>query len=545
MTLAPECSFQWDGAAIAIFLGAIPLAVVMTIATLLLYRRSIGCAMRSGTDEKLPIPEPLPAPPPVHPLAILKVSRERQPAERSLSLDLSTRSKRRLSLVNTLAGVTHASIATLIMFWLNDLELKAIRTLTVWVVFMWPVLMVWLMTLANTRLQQLLLASTYFGLLLLLEIVLETFQLRNQPAFGELFLLWSIIMGTPTTVTLLLANRAWRSLGLITLFISIVLMAAYLLGFQLLGCLVLTTRMHLLLQAMPYLQISILIFCAVLSWFVVRRVASNYQSKRTSDQMLTLDSLWLLVTALEVLFQMTASGLASLFFLSAFAGYKLVLHWGLKYTARQNQSNPQFPMLLLRVFGHTKRTRTLTDQVGQTWRHAGPINMIGGIDLATALLEPDELMAFWSGKLRQGFIASAMDLDKRLNNLDEKPDPDGRYRINEFFCHDNTWQMTVRELARRSKVVLMDLRGFGRQNRGCEFELGLLLNEVPLTKVTLLVDRTTRIEDLQALLQTLWAALPSSSPNHKLTHPALQLFDVEDSGKALKPLLSHLFKAAA
>ena len=409
---------------------------------------------------------------------------------------------------------------------------------------MWPVLMVWLMTVTSTRRQQLMLVITYFGLLLLFEIILETFQLRNQPAFGELFLLWSIIMGVPTAVTLLLANRAWRSLGLITLFISIVLVAAYLLGFQLLGCLVLSTRLNLLLQAMPFLQVGILIICAVLAWWLVRRVASSYQRKQTSDQMLTLDSLWLLVTVLEVLFQMGASGLASLLFFLAFLGYKLVLRWSLKDTARHRQPMQPVPMLLLRVFGHTKRTRTLTDQVGLTWRHTGPINMIGGTDLATALLEPDELMAFWSRKLRRGFITSSQDLDARLQNLDDKPDPDGRYRINEFFCHDNTWQMTVHQLAQSSKVVLMDLRGFGSQNRGCKFELSMLLSEVPLAKVVLLVDKTTRIDDLQALLQTLWAALPSTSPNRKLTHPVLHLFRIEDSGKALRPLLSHLFQAA-
>jgi hypothetical protein len=96
-----------------------------------------------------------------------------------------------------------------------------------------------------------------------------------------------------------------------------------------------------------------------------------------------------------------------------------------------------------------------------------------------------------------------------------------------------------------SHVVLMDLRGFGSQNRGCEFELGLLLREIPLTKVVLLVDRTTRIEDLRGLLQSLWNRLPVSSPNFTATDPVLHLFHVEDGNQALQPLLKRLYTAAS
>src|SRR6185436_3151582 len=130
------------------------------------------------------------------------------------------------------------------------------------------------------------------------------------------------------------------------------------------------------------------------------------------------------------------------------------------------------------------------------------------------------------------------ELNARMQSLDEQRDRDGRYRINEFFCHDNTWRPTVNALARRGPVVLMDLRGFAKANRGCEFELGVLLDEVPLGQVVLLVDGSTRMEDLEALLQTAWSQLSTSSPNHGLAEPVLHLFRVENSTKALKPLLA-------
>jgi hypothetical protein len=50
-------------------------------------------------------------------------------------------------------------------------------------------------------------------------------------------------------------------------------------------------------------------------------------------------------------------------------------------------------------------------------------------------------------------------------------DRDARYRVNDFFCFDNAWRAVVSHLARGSDAVLVDLRGFGRQNSGVVFEL--------------------------------------------------------------------------
>jgi hypothetical protein len=73
----------------------------------------------------------------------------------------------------------------------------------------------------------------------------------------------------------------------------------------------------------------------------------------------------------------------------------------------------------------------------------------------------------------------------------------------------------------------------------------MLLDEVPLGRVVLLVDGSTRMEDLDPLLQTAWSRLSASSPNHRIAEPLLHLFRAEDSGEALKPLLARLRAAAA
>src|SRR4029450_5081774 len=125
------------------------------------------------------------------------------------------------------------------------------------------------------------------------------------------------------------------------------------------------------------------------------------------------------------------------------------------------------------------------------WRYAGSIQLISATDVARGRFEPDEFLDFLNGRLASAYISDRADLDRRLSRLDLRPDPDGRFRINEFFCHSDTWKQTVRSLMAQSDLVLMDLRAFASERKGCTFELGALIDEVPLSRVTLLIDHTT------------------------------------------------------
>lgn len=55
-------------------------------------------------------------------------------------------------------------------------------------------------------------------------------------------------------------------------------------------------------------------------------------------------------------------------------------------------------------------------------------------------------------------------------------------------CHDNTWKLTVTEYARRSNVILMDLRGFSEERMGCKYEVDFLFDHVPISKLVFLVN---------------------------------------------------------
>lgn len=542
MTLAPECTFALDGAAASILLFAIPLAILATALTIFLYRKSVEKAMRFSAGEVVATGLESPAGAAVNPLKISTVHTTETTAPALMRQSGSA--MRRLVAVYLLAGLVQSAVVVALYFLLNDLAFKPVRTLMVWLPFAWPVVLTLTLIGTATRRQKYALIGGYFLVLLLLDAAADVFALRYKPGFGELLLLWTIIMGLPTLVMALLSNRAWRPVGLIALFLAIVLTGSLLLGFQGIGCLALSTySTHLIYNTQWYLGGVVLLFFA-LAWWGLRKLARRYQAKQYSDQMLVLDSWWLLVTLIELLYQLGTSGLLSLTYLLAFTAYKATTWIGLRRLRASLVPTPPNALLMLRVFGYSARTRQLTDQVGQYWRYSGPINMIGGADLATALIEPDELMQFWSGKLRQSFVANEADLNARLQTLDIRRDPDTRYRINEFFCHDNTWQATVKALAQQSAAVLMDLRGFGKANRGCEFELEMLLGEVPLTRVLLLVDDTTRMDELENMLQAAWRKIPDSAPNRALEEPVLHLFQVANSDQALRPLLSRLFACA-
>lgn len=65
--------------------------------------------------------------------------------------------------------------------------------------------------------------------------------------------------------------------------------------------------------------------------------------------------------------------------------------------------------------------------------------LIAGPGLAAATVEPHEFLDFVSGKLDHQFIDNPETLARRISNLDTQPDFDSRLRVNDFFCHVDTW----------------------------------------------------------------------------------------------------------
>jgi hypothetical protein len=112
--------------------------------------------------------------------------------------------------------------------------------------------------------------------------------------------------------------------------------------------------------------------------------------------------------------------------------------------------------------------------------------------------------------------------------LDRQPHPDARFRINQLFCSDEMWREAVTRLMAEASLVVMDLRGFTPDRRGCIYELQTLLDTVPLARLVFLFDRTTHLRALETVLGEHWQRLDVNSPNLALGDPVLRLIDASD-----------------
>ena len=257
----------------------------------------------------------------------------------------------------------------------------------------------------------------------------------------------------------------------------------------------------------------------LLGWLALAWIGRLYQAKYISDRSIVIDLVWVVFTLNEAL-QRSFEGLEwGIVALGSFGAYKLVSVVGFALAARHAEERVNHRLLLLRVFGFRSRSERLISLVGSQWRYVGSIQLIVATDLASTIVAPHEFLDFARGKLKDRYVKSRAGLERQLAELDVRPDGDGRFRMNELFCHDDTWKITLSRLAASDDVVLMDLRGFSPANQGCCFELEQLVNLVPLSKVALIVDRTTDVPFLRDVLDRAWASIPARSPNRR-GHPA-------------------------
>jgi hypothetical protein len=248
-------------------------------------------------------------------------------------------------------------------------------------------------------------------------------------------------------------------------------------------------------------------FCGLV--LVVRR----FQRKRSSDQMFVFDALWLSISLLVSALLFGGWRFRYLLGLVPFVLYKFITWYGLRPLALRAAGISNARLLYLRVFSSSRRSERLFDLLAAHWRYAGSIQLITATDVARGRFELDELFDFLGGRFTQRFIDSGADLERRLDSLDLGPDPDGRFRVNEFFCRPDTWQLTVNRVMSLTDLVVMDLRGFSAKNKGCIYELEALLDNVPLERIVLLVDSTTDRPFLESVIIERWQKMSANSPN--------------------------------
>lgn len=413
--------------------------------------------------------------------------------------------------------------------------------------FCWPIIIT--VSLINPIIRKS--VAIFYGAMVLI-IAIITLVLNPDSSFGQLVLLWILINGSGTIMLLLFMNRRVRAVGPLVLTFFITAFTGVLVLLNLVGNNegwinnIADIGSELNLGATMVLVMLIVIGFVLfgsLGWQLLRWFGHRYQKKRMSDQSITLDAIVLLFGIVQS-FTLVFEGWLWIFTgLVAFAAYKIIVQLGNMFIAKQlGDTAMTGRLLLLRVFSLGHRSEKLFDMISRVWLRKGSISLIAGPDLATTTLEPHEFLNFMGGKLSRQFVSGESDLENRVLNLDIRPDPDGRHRVNEFFCRADTWQITMQRLAAESDAVLMDLRSFSKINQGCTFELQQLLNYVSLNRIVLIVDDSTDRIFLEETIKTLYQQLNPSSPNSQNKEGVVRLFTFKKKGfNEIKNLLVILF----
>lgn len=460
------------------------------------------------------------------PLSFNFVTRAAPPANRE-ALRLYCRAIRRqwlTAFVHVIAGCCFAAAMTAAFLTAGKMDFLPFRFMYLTWANAWPVLIAVDLVVGLSRRGKLIGAAIYF----LIGGILGAILLAKSPGLpvGQLLYLWLEFNAMPTVLLLIFLNRRIRAVGPLVLVFMIlgVTGASFVVT--------LTGNNQKLLRAVSDFSDSIGLGArgamvglhligfaafAVFGWLVLGLLRRLYEKKFVSESSINVDAMWLLfgiVNSIGLVFEGRVWILTGL---AAFIVYKLVAAGLFRvFGAARRAKKQRHRLLFLRVFALGKRSESLYDILGKSWRTVGSMQMIAGPDLATSTVEPHEFLDFVSGKLDRRFIDSGGVLDLRIDQMDLEPDGEGQFRVTEFFCHDDTWKMTLARLADESEAVLMDLRGFGENNAGCVFEITELFNLAALQRVVFAVDRTTDQEFMRKTMQNAWRRIKDHSPNRRL-----------------------------
>ncbi len=343
-----------------------------------------------------------------------------------------------------------------------------------------------------------------------------------------------------------------------------------------------------------------------LIWSIMRYVGYKYQFKAHNDglnnRILPIWKLvfavfayrWYMLLAIIVMVSAFLNGLLSILLAGKLSGLLLLAAVGfhlivIRKTRRERHQRPNLKLLILRVFLIDKTSLFTFARLAKYWRHFGNYFTI---------TDPSFLKVYWTQKIRNNvvpylvlmliiyieiesslgvkqsflvfviflmvialitlmiieftkramassFIKSPDDLKTSLQQLNTRPlRADNTFKEKPMACYDNTWKFTVEKLVTSSQVILMDLRGFSEENKGCEYEVNLLLNSVKLERI-LFIGYASAIDLIEKVIKSQFEALTETSPNIHSDQPEALLYVVhQESTKETQQLLDLLISKA-
>ena len=528
-----------------VFLLLTSAALTAPVSLLLLwrYRRAVIRAMAGRTTAGVPAEHP-PAADRSAPAAPLHI--ETLPAAAIAAPDTAAHRSIRHALRGAItiylaAGLAYAAVMTgaWMVFTREYGGFPLTRFVVLLLSYAWPIVLAVAIIAAVGARQRAAAAGVYFGLYALAAI----WSLARNPDLTALQVatFWLIANGPATLLLAAFLHRRVRAVGPLVLAFMVVAVTGAQVFIGFIDSSERAMRIAVEVGGAFDLDGYATFFAVILAgfavfgiagWWLLKWLGSRYQRRRMSDQSLTLDSMWLFF-AIEQSISFAFEGWAWVFTgLAGFVVYKLIVAAGFALGSARSSPEAEPTLLLLRVFALGRRSERLFHAFAKRWLRLGSISMIAGPDLVATTVEPHEFLQFMGGELSRGFVSGSADLDQRVRSAARGPDPDGRYRVNEYFCYADTWQMTMQRLAAHADAVLMDLRSFSQTNKGCLFEIEQLLDAVDLRNTVLLVDATTDHAFLDRSLRALWERLSADSPNRRLVAPRIRILDVAGAGGA-------------
>ncbi|HEX2404486.1 MAG TPA: hypothetical protein VHM29_07270, partial [Acidimicrobiia bacterium] len=360
--------------------------------------------------------------------------------------------RRNVIVVVVVALVSGTAFAALFLVW-TDVGISIWRLSTFAILYTWPaVIGIWIVTGGRRRWVITSIAVYFIALFIAVMIAGGSWDVPAQ------LFLFSLV---PTAAIIGFLSRRFRGVGALVLGTMMVALAgSQAFAFAVLGSDPLITAWAEFLTALgvtngmvAWLALIGVGFVLSLALGIVatRLLAGWYERYGFSDQMLILGSTFLVFAIDQSGSASTTEGgpfgIGLVIYLAAgavaFALYRLIHRRVVDPTC----------LLMLRVFSSDPTRQRLLDQIASGWRYLGPVRMIGGPDLAVNNVEPDEFLTFVSGRTRTLFVNGPADLAARISRLETRPDRDARYRIDEFFCFDDTWRPAVSQLLAQCDAV--------------------------------------------------------------------------------------------
>jgi hypothetical protein len=420
----------------------------------------------------------------------------------ALTLEDNQRAYRRLLVSFLILTLVMALTRTLIMQLIahGPITFKTVATLGI--AYAWPVLPVLAVIGRWSRWRFVGAMFAWFWLAVLM-LVWRT----NENVTTAMILKWMVIdVGMPLlVVTALCLGGATRAVGPWLAPLFVLFSASSMLGVELLNGMV-NSQSAIIYWLFGWLSVNgVIALFALLPWLLVwwparavgRWLAHAYRKRQVSELFYLFTAVWAIALIGPALGASFDNGWAALVCFAPLlwipVGAALMRRLGQPVQAGRPPT-----LLVLRVFQQDTNVQDLFDRVIERWRLTGNTVLIAGTDLLERTIDAEDIFTFIDGRLGERFIQSPTDIPRRLADFEWQPDVEGRFRVNECYCHDTTWQQALAELIRVSDVVLMDLRNFVEQNKGCLHELQVLASISGQRRVVVLINDQTQLTPAQA-----------------------------------------------